>query len=257
MAKKVKRLKIVAGNWKMNKIFQDALILTNDIKSKQLASDVTVILATPSVFCESVGRLIEGHATIKLGAQNCYQEEKGAYTGEVSAEMLQSVGVEYVIVGHSERREYFKETGQILVKKIDLLLSKTMTPIYCCGEPLRIREKSTHTRFVSKQIQDELFHLSHEDIKKVVVAYEPIWAIGTGLTASPEQAQDMHKSIRKTFQKKYGKEIASSISILYGGSMNAANAKELLAQPDVDGGLIGGASLKADDFATIINAYSK
>lgn len=255
MAKKLKRQKIVAGNWKMNKTYQDALLLTNEIKSKSLAADVTVVLATPSVFCESVGRLIDGHANIRLGAQNCYQEEKGAFTGEVSADMLQSVGVNYVIIGHSERREYFKETSPILVKKLDILLSKNMTPIYCCGEPLRIREKSTHIRFVSKQIKDELFHLDHESIKKVVIAYEPIWAIGTGLTASPEQAQDMHKSIRKTIQKKYGKEVAEAISILYGGSMNAANAKELLAQKDVDGGLIGGASLKADDFSSIINAY--
>lgn len=257
MAKKAKRLKIVAGNWKMNKTYNDALSLTIDIKSKELAKDVVVVLATPSVFCESVGRLIENHAIIKLGAQNCYQEEKGAYTGEVSVDMLQSIGVEYVIVGHSERREYFKETSHVLAQKVDLLLSKSLTPIYCCGEPLKIREKGSHTRYVSKQIQDELFHLSEEDVKKVVVAYEPIWAIGTGLTASPEQAQDMHKFIRKIFQKKYGKEVAQSISILYGGSMNAANAQELLAQPDVDGGLIGGASLKADDFATIINAYSK
>ncbi len=257
MAKKLKRQRIVAGNWKMNKTLQDALILTNDIKSKTLASDVTVVLATPSVFCESVGRSIDGHATIKLGAQNCYQEEKGAYTGEVSAEMLQSVGVQYVIIGHSERREYFKETSPVLVKKIDLLLSKGLTPIYCCGEPLRIREKNSHVRHVAKQIKDELFHLDHENIKKIVIAYEPIWAIGTGLTASPEQAQEMHKSIRKTIQKQYGKEVADSISILYGGSMNAANAQDLLAQRDVDGGLIGGASLKGDDFATIINAYPK
>ena len=253
--KKAKRLKIVAGNWKMNKTYQDALILVNDIKSKTLADDVVVVLATPSVFCESVSRLIDGHKTIKLGAQNCYQEESGAYTGEVSAAMLQSVGVEYVIVGHSERREYFKEASPVLVKKIDLLLAKKMTPIYCCGEPLRIREKGSHVKYVSKQIKDELFHLSHEEVVHIVIAYEPIWAIGTGLTASPEQAQEMHKAIRKSIQKKYGKSISDSISILYGGSMNAANAKTLLSQPDVDGGLIGGASLKADDFATIINAY--
>jgi triosephosphate isomerase (TIM) len=253
--KKAKRQKIVAGNWKMNKNYQDALILVNDIKAKTLADDVTVVLCTPAVFSESVGRLIDGHKTIKLGAQNCSQEESGAYTGEVSATMLQSVGVQYVIVGHSERREYFKETSPLLVKKIDLLLAKKMIPIYCCGEPLRIREKGSHVKYVTKQIKEELFHLTPEQITSFVIAYEPIWAIGTGLTASPEQAQDMHKAIRKSIQKKYGKSISDSISILYGGSMNAANAKTLLAQPDVDGGLIGGASLKADDFATIINAY--
>lgn len=253
--KKAKRLKIVAGNWKMNKTYQDALVLVNDIKSKTLADDVTVVMCAPSVFSESISRLIDGHKTIKLGAQNCYQEESGAFTGEVSATMLQSVGVQYVIVGHSERREYFKETSPILIKKIDLLLTKKMTPIYCCGEPLRIREKGSHERHVTKQIKEELFHLTPEQITNFVIAYEPIWAIGTGLTASPEQAQDMHKAIRKCIQKKYGKSISDSVSILYGGSMNAANAKTLLAQPDVDGGLIGGASLKAEDFATIINAY--
>ena len=252
---KLKRARIVAGNWKMNKTFQDALILVNQIKGQTLPDDVKVVLAPPSLFCESVGRLIEGHATISLGAQNCYPEERGAFTGETSVEMLQSVGVQYVIVGHSERREYFKETSPMLVKKTDLLLAHKMTPIYCCGEPLRIREKESHVSYVSKQIKNELFHLSHEDIQKVVVAYEPIWAIGTGLTASPEQAQEMHKAIRKVFQKKYGKKVAESISILYGGSCNAANAKTLFSLPDVDGGLIGGASLKAEDFATIIKSF--
>lgn len=250
-----KRQKVVAGNWKMNKTHSEALALTNEILSKNLASDVTVVLATPSVFCESIGRILNNNAQIKLGAQNCYQEEKGAYTGEVSADMLQSVGVEFVIVGHSERREYFKEDSAILVKKINLLLSKGMTPIYCCGEPLSIREGGSHIAFVAQQVKDELFHLSAEQVQKVVIAYEPIWAIGTGLTASPEQAQEMHAEIRKTLAAQFGQEVADSISILYGGSMNAANAQSLLSQPDVDGGLIGGASLKADDFATIINAY--
>jgi triosephosphate isomerase (TIM) len=253
--KKNKRRKIIAGNWKMNKTYQEALILVNEIKAQKLPDDVIVVLATPSVYCESVARLLEGHKTLNAGAQNCHTEDKGAYTGEISASMLQSVGIQYVIVGHSERREYFKETSPMLGKKIDLLLSKNMTPIYCCGEPLRIREKATHIRFVAKQIKDELFHLSHEDMQKIVIAYEPIWAIGTGLTASPEQAQEMHKSIRKTIQRKYGKVVANAITIQYGGSMNAANAQSLLSQPDVDGGLIGGASLKVEDFCTIINAY--
>jgi triosephosphate isomerase (TIM) len=251
----VKRKKIVAGNWKMNKTYQEALLLVNDIKAKQLAGDVQVVLATPSVFCESTGRLLDGNKQIALGAQNCHHLERGAYTGEVSVEMLKSIGVQYVIVGHSERREYFKETSAMLIKKVDLLLANGITPIYCCGEPLPIREKSKHVRYVSKQIKDELYHLDNETIKKIVVAYEPIWAIGTGLTASPEQAQEMHLAIRKVFQKKYGKVTSNGISILYGGSCNASNAKSLFALPDVDGGLIGGASLKADDFAAIINSF--
>jgi triosephosphate isomerase (TIM) len=251
----VKRKKIVAGNWKMNKTYQDALALVNDIKSKKLADDVQVVLAPPSVFCESVGHLLEGNKQIALGAQNCYHVERGAYTGETSVEMLKSIGVQYVIVGHSERREYFKENSEMLVKKIDLLLANDITPIYCCGEPLPIREKAKHVRYVSKQIKDELYHLDHDSIKKVVVAYEPIWAIGTGLTASPEQAQEMHAAIRKVLQKKYGKVTSNGISILYGGSCNASNAKSLFALPDVDGGLIGGASLKADDFSAIINSF--
>lgn len=250
------RQKIVAGNWKMNKTFQDALILAKDVASRDIAADVKVVLCPPSVFCESVGRVLDDNAIVSLGAQNCHHEANGAYTGEISVDMLQSIGVQYVIVGHSERREYFKETSVQLVKKIDALLAKGITPIYCCGEPLPIREKGSHVRYVSKQIKDDLFHLGHEAIKKVVIAYEPIWAIGTGLTATPEQAQEMHKSMRKSLQKKYGKEVAESISILYGGSCNAANAQTLFAQPDVDGGLIGGASLKADDFAVICNAFS-
>jgi triosephosphate isomerase (TIM) len=257
MAKKLKRQKIVAGNWKMNKNLQDALILAHELKVRKLAQGVQVVLCPPVLFCESVGRAIEGAAseTLFLGAQNCHQEEKGAFTGEVSVEMLDSVGVKYVIVGHSERREFFKETSPMLVKKIDLLLAKNLTPIYCCGEPLRIREKGSHIRHVAKQIKDELFHLSHEHMRKIVIAYEPIWAIGTGLTASPEQAQEMHRAIRKMIQKKFGKELAESISILYGGSCNAANAATLFSLPDVDGGLIGGASLKADDFETIIGSF--
>jgi triosephosphate isomerase len=247
--------KIVAGNWKMNKTKEEANALAQALVVKELPADVTVVLCPPSVFCASVRSIIAHHPTIRLGAQNCHHEESGAYTGEVSAAMLQSIGVQYVIIGHSERREYQKETSALLVKKIDSLLAKGMTPIYCCGEPLSIREKNKHVAYVSKQIKQELFHLSDEDIQKIVIAYEPIWAIGTGLTASPEQAQEMHAQIRKVLKNKFGKRIASKISILYGGSCNATNASSLFALDDVDGGLIGGASLKADDFATICNAY--
>lgn len=251
----MKKQKIVAGNWKMNKTHEEALSLAQTLTEKSLPSDVKVIVCTPSVFCSEVGKILAGHPTLSVGAQNCHHEESGAYTGEVSASMLQSIGVQYVIIGHSERREYQKEGSDVLIKKVNLLLSKGMTPIYCCGEPLKIREKGTHVRYVAKQIKDELFHLEKEAIGNIVIAYEPIWAIGTGLTASPEQAQEMHNEIRKTFQRKYGKRISDKISILYGGSANAANAKSLFSQPDVDGGLIGGASLKADDFTTICNSY--
>jgi triosephosphate isomerase len=249
------RKKIVAGNWKMNKTYSDALDLAHALTEKTLPSDVTVIVCTPSVYCAEVGKVLLGHKTLNVGAQNCHHEESGAYTGEVSASMLQSIGVDYVIIGHSERREYQKETGEVLVKKINLLLSKGMKPIYCCGEPLKIRESGKHINYVAKQIKTELFHLDKDAMKNIVIAYEPIWAIGTGLTASPEQAQEMHNEIRKVIQRKYGKRVSDKISILYGGSANAANAKTLFSQPDVDGGLIGGASLKADDFATICNAY--
>lgn len=252
----MERKKIVAGNWKMNKTHADALALATALTEKSLPSDVTVVVCTPSVYCSEVGKILANHKTLNVGAQNCHHEESGAYTGEVSASMLQSIGVEYVIIGHSERREYQKETGALLVKKVDLLLSKGMKPIYCCGEPLKIRESGKHISYVAKQIKTELFHLDKEAMKNIVIAYEPIWAIGTGLTASPEQAQEMHNEIRKVIQRKYGKRVSDKISILYGGSANAANAKTLFSQADVDGGLIGGASLKADDFAVICNSYS-
>lgn len=239
----------------MNKNFQEALSLATELKNRTMPDGISVVLCPPSVFVESVGRVIEPNPTLQLGAQNCHHENAGAYTGEVSVDMLKSIDVSFVIIGHSERREYFKENSLQLIKKLDLLLAKGLTPIFCCGEPLRIREKGTHSRYVEKQIKDVLFHLSPQDIKKIVIAYEPIWAIGTGLTASPEQAQEMHAAIRKTLKKKYSVEVAESISILYGGSCNAANAKTLFSLPDVDGGLIGGASLKADDFYTIINSF--
>ena len=252
---KSKKQKIVAGNWKMNTTLSSAITLAEQIAAKQLPKDVTAVLCVPSVFALKVGKIIEGNPSLKLGAQNCHHELSGAYTGETSVDMLQSVGVQYVIVGHSERREYQNESSEVLVKKINLLLSKGMTPIYCCGEPLSIREKNRQNSAVAKQIKNDLFHLSAEEMAKIVVAYEPIWAIGTGLTASPEQAQEMHNFIRRTIKKQFGNDIAKNISILYGGSANAGNAKTLFGQKDVDGGLIGGASLKADDFATIIGSY--
>jgi triosephosphate isomerase len=213
-----------------------------------------VVIAPPLTHLKEIGKMLKVRKHFHLGAQNCHQEEKGAYTGEVSANMLASVGCEFVIIGHSERRQYFKEKNDVLAAKVNVVLSKGMRPIFCCGEPLHIREVDTHVGYVAKQLKASLFHLNEADFRKVVIAYEPIWAIGTGRTASSQQAQEMHHAIRVLIAKKYGKGVADSTSILYGGSCNAQNAAELLSQPDVDGGLIGGASLKADDFAVIVAA---
>ncbi|MEO0044535.1 MAG: hypothetical protein RL329_3983 [Bacteroidota bacterium] len=247
--------KIVAGNWKMNKTAPEALLLAKEMAQQNLPSDVTVILATPALYLQNIRQVLGDKKGLYAAAQNCHHESRGAFTGEISAEMIQSIDVQYVIIGHSERREYFKENNAMIAKKVDLLLAKEMKPIFCCGEALPIREKGKQVKYVSNQIKEGLFHLGHADIKKIVIAYEPIWAIGTGLTATPEQAQDMHFELRKGIRKKYGNEIADNIRILYGGSCNASNAKTLFAQPDIDGGLIGGASLKAADFCAIIHSF--
>ncbi|WP_262919378.1 triose-phosphate isomerase [Niabella hibiscisoli] len=189
-----------------------------------------------------------------IAAQNCSNKKSGAYTGEVSVDMLDSIHIKHCIVGHSERREYFGETNQVLAEKVNLLLEKGITPIFCCGEALDIREANTQNAFVEAQLKESLFHLSAEDVQKVVIAYEPIWAIGTGKTASTEQAQEMHAHLRSVLAAQYGAEVANEISILYGGSVKANNAKEIFASPDVDGGLVGGASLVALDFIEIIKA---
>src|SRR5690606_9874643 len=194
---------------------------------------------------------------IDVGAQNCSEHEAGAYTGEVSAPMLRSIGVPYVILGHSERRQYFHEDSALLAKKVDIALKYGLTPIFCCGEPLDVREKSQHEALVKQQVQDALFHLDITDITKVVIAYEPVWAIGTGKTATAAQAQDMHAVIRKHLASRYDASTADAISVLYGGSVNAGNAKELFACPDVDGGLVGGASLKSRDFTDIVKAMGR
>lgn len=250
------RKKIVAGNWKMNKTLDEGLKLTSEILNMvkdEVRSDAQVVLCPPFISIYSVGKILEGSA-IGLGAQNCYQKESGAFTGEISVEMLKSAGVKYVIIGHSERREYFGETNQQLADKVNLALKSGLTPIFCCGESLQQREKGIHIDFVNTQLTESLFHLSEADFLKVVIAYEPIWAIGTGVTASTEQAQEMHEKIRKHLAGKYGKA-AESISILYGGSCKPDNAKELFACKDVDGGLIGGASLKSRDFVDIIKSF--
>ena len=251
------RQKIVAGNWKCNTTLQEGIELAkevNQLVTTEGAKDVVVILGTPFTHLVKIVESV-GISRIGVSAQNCAAESKGAFTGEVSAEMIKSTGAEYVILGHSERRQYYGETSNTLNKKMEQALSNGLTPIYCCGEALDIREAGTHNHFVKKQLEETVFTLSPGDFRKIVIAYEPIWAIGTGKTATSEQAQEMHANIRTAITEKFGNEIAEGMSILYGGSCNAKNAKELFANPDVDGGLIGGASLKAGDFIQIINAF--
>ena len=249
------RKSIIAGNWKMNKSLKEGLQLTKAIVDKTKKTKTTnIILATPYTHLYAVSALVKDKANIKLAAQNCHEEESGAYTGEVSASMLKSVGVDYVILGHSERRAYAGEDSKLLAKKIDRVLAARMRVIFCCGESLTIRESKKHVSFVSTQLRSALFHLSAKAFSKIVIAYEPIWAIGTGVTASAEQVQQMHAKIRKLIEKKYGEKTADNTSILYGGSVKPANAQELFARMDVDGALVGGASLKAKDFVDIIES---
>jgi triosephosphate isomerase len=248
------RQQIVAGNWKMNKSFEEGIELTKSILEKVEKPRGLVVICPPYPYLREIGKMVKVRKSFFLGAQNCHHEEKGAFTGEVAADMLTSVGTDFVIIGHSERRLYFKEKNALLAQKVNLSLAKGLRPIFCCGEPLHIREVSTHVGYVSKQLKSSLFHLHEEDFRKVVIAYEPIWAIGTGRTASSDQAQEMHAAIRVLISRKYGKSVADDTSILYGGSCNAQNAQELFSKPDVDGGLIGGAALKAEDFATIVHS---
>ena len=251
------RKKVVAGNWKMNTTLAEAKALAEGVAQKfdeKGIEDVSLIVCPPFVNMQTVSEAIASSA-VQLGAQNCYTQDKGAYTGETSVAMLKELKANYVILGHSERREYFQESNAFLKEKTDKVLSEGLTPIFCCGETLAQREAGEHFDFVNSQLTESLFHLSAEDIKKVIIAYEPIWAIGTGVTASSEQAQEIHAVIRKHIAEKYGKEVADEISILYGGSCKPSNAKELFACPDVDGGLIGGASLKAEDFVAIAASF--
>ncbi len=251
------RKKIVAGNWKCNTNLQEGIELAKAVDAlvaAEAADDVVVVLGTPFTH---ITKVVESVNTQRIGvsAQNCAAEAKGAFTGEVSAEMVKSTGAEYVILGHSERREYYGETSEILNKKVALALANGLTPIYCCGEPLAIREAETQNDYVKTQLVETIFNLSPEDFKKLVIAYEPIWAIGTGKTATSEQAQEIHAFIRSIIAEKFGDEIAEGVSILYGGSCKPSNAKELFANKDVDGGLIGGAALKAEDFIGIIKGF--
>ncbi|MBN2349830.1 MAG: triose-phosphate isomerase [Bacteroidales bacterium] len=248
------RKKIVAGNWKMNKNLQDGIELAKQVNQQVLGNNVTVILCTPFIHLSEVSKVISKDSLF-LGAENCASEASGAYTGEVSAEMIKSTGATHVIIGHSERRAYYNEDNKTLNKKVKLALENELTPIFCCGEVLAERESGKHISVVKQQIEEGIFDLSPEQFSKVVIAYEPVWAIGTGVVASPEQAQEMHKVIRHLITEKYGKDAAGNTSILYGGSCKPSNAKELFDKPDVDGGLIGGASLNADDFMGIVNAF--
>lgn len=250
------RKKIVAGNWKMNLQFDQADDLLYEITSKldNFSKKVEVVICPPSVFLELATDYAED-SIIKIGAQNVSQYNAGAYTGEISAAMLNSMDVSFCIIGHSERRKYFQESDQTLAAKVDQLLEQNIQPVFCIGEVLEERESNHHFEVVENQIVNGLFHLSANEISNVIIAYEPVWAIGTGRTATPDQAQEMHAFIRKILENKFGTELSHSLSILYGGSCNASNAAELFSQKDVDGGLIGGASLKAEDFIQIINSF--
>ncbi len=250
------RKQIAAANWKMNLTLQQAEQLTHELlaSKRNLGANQLVVFGVPFPYLLPIKNTLQGNGNMYVAAQNCSDKKSGAYTGETSAEMLKSIGLKYVIIGHSERREYFNEDNATLAVKVDLALANDLQPIFCCGEPLSVREAETQNSYVEKQLNESLFHLSADQARYFVVAYEPIWAIGTGRTASSDQAQEMHAHIRSVFASKYGEDVANTISILYGGSVKAANAKEIFGQPDVDGGLVGGASLVADEFASIINS---
>lgn len=250
------RKHIVAGNWKMNKGPIEAQTLASEVAqmaSLEAPSNVHIVVCPPFLSLTLVGKLL--NEKVQLGAQNCHTKDSGAFTGEISVPMLKEAGVGYVILGHSERREYFGESNALIKEKVDQVISKGLTPIFCCGETLAQRNENIHIRFIQEQISESLFHLDAETMKKVVIAYEPIWAIGTGVTATTEQAQEMHATIRRHLASKYGEGVAAEISILYGGSCKPDNARELFACADVDGGLIGGASLKARDFIDIVKSF--
>jgi triosephosphate isomerase (TIM) len=250
------RKQIAAANWKMNLSQNEAEILLDQILAIEhhLSGNQEAIFAVPAIYIPLAVQKLSGKNNIFVAAQNCHQKTSGAYTGEIAASMYASAGVHHIVLGHSERREYFAESDALLAEKTDAVLAIGSTPIFCCGEPLSIREAGTQNSFVEAQLKNSLFHLSADQIVKVVIAYEPIWAIGTGKTATSDQAQEIHAYIRSVFATKYGASIADQISILYGGSVKASNAKEIFSQQDVDGGLVGGASLIATEFAAIINA---
>ena len=250
------RKQIAAANWKMNLSQKEAENLLDQLLATDhhLSANQAAIFAVPAIYIPLAVQKLAGKENVFVAAQNCHQKMNGAFTGEISAPMFASIGVQHIVLGHSERREYFAESDSLLAEKTEAVLAIGSTPIFCCGEPLEIREAGTQNTFVEAQLKNALFQLSAEQIVKVVIAYEPIWAIGTGKTATSEQAQEIHAYIRSVFAAKYGQDIADQISILYGGSVKASNANEIFSQPDVDGGLVGGASLIATEFAAIMNA---
>ena len=249
------RIKMVAGNWKMNKNLQEGIALATELKEmlQGTTPKCEVVIGTPFIHLASVAELVKG-SVIKVAAENCADKASGAYTGEVSAEMVKSTGAEYCILGHSERRAYYGETPEILKEKVILALANGLKPIFCIGEVKEQRETNQQNAVVKAQLEGSVFNLTAEEFSNITLAYEPVWAIGTGLTATPAQAEEIHAYVRSLVAERYGKEVAENTTILYGGSCNAKNAAELFAQPDVDGGLIGGASLKAPDFKAIIDA---
>lgn len=251
------RKKLVAGNWKMNKNLQEGIELTSEIINMvrdEVIGNVEVVICPPFIALSSLINLTQGQKNIEIGAQNCHQELSGAYTGEVSAAMLKSIGCQWTILGHSERRQYFGETNQLLAQKVNTALSQSLKVMYCCGETIEQRNNNEHFNIIENQVSEGLFHLSAEVMKNMVIAYEPVWAIGTGVTASTEQAQEIHAFIRDLLVEKYGNETAQSLRILYGGSVKPDNAVELFSQKDIDGGLIGGAALQSRSFTEIVKA---
>lgn len=253
------RKKIVAGNWKMNKDYNEGMSLFSEVINMvkdEVMGNQQVVVCAPYIHLHSLVALGKGTQQVSVGAQNVHQEESGAFTGEISVGMLKSVGVEYVILGHSERRQYFRETNELLAKKTDITLKHGLKPIFCIGETLSERESGKHFDIIKSQLAEATFHLTAEDFAKLVIAYEPVWAIGTGVTASSDQAQEVHAFIRKEIASKYNQAAANETTILYGGSCNPKNAPELFAQPDIDGGLIGGASLKSRDFVDIAKVFN-
>lgn len=245
---------MVVGNWKMNLTKVEAISLVRSILANLQNKNTEVVFSPNFLYLQEIQEICSAYENVKVAAQNCHHSNKGAFTGEVSAIMLASCQVNYVIIGHSERREYFRETNAVLSEKVNRALENQLKIIFCLGENLQQREQNIHFEWIEQQLEEGLFHLKSEDFKKNVVAYEPIWAIGTGKTATKDQAQEMHAFIRSVIAKKYGKEIAEDTLLLYGGSCNSSNAKELFSQQDIDGGLIGGASLKSEEFLSIIHA---
>ena len=250
------RKNIVAGNWKMNLEREEGLALVSEVLSKlPKDNNIEIVFAPCFLYLYKIAKMCNNFDSVFLAAQNCSKEVKGAFTGEVSAEMISSSNGDYVLIGHSERREFFKETNADLAQKVNRVLANNLKVIFCCGERLYQREDESHFNWIKQQLSEGIFHLDSTDFANIVIAYEPIWAIGTGVTATSNQAQEMHNFIRSLISEKYGDEITENTSILYGGSCNPSNAKELFMQKDIDGGLIGGASLKADDFLSIINSF--